>query len=159
MRSRWGATLREQRHFPPKDLDHGDIPYRNLQVLPPNPPELFGTDRFKKLLEELKSEYHWVLLDSPPVASLTDAVILASLSDMVAFVIRHRENDRELIRRAVESIRTVNPHVVGAILNDVDVDRSHYRDYYYAGYYYYGSGESDQRKDPRKGFLGRRKAG
>jgi len=135
----------------------------NLDILtcgpiPPNPPELFGTDRFKALLEQLKSEYDWVLLDCPPVASLSDTRILASLVDMVAFVIRHRQNDRELIRRCVESVREVNASVVGAILNDVDVSRSHYRDYYYAGYYYYGAEESDQGKDLRKKFLGGRKA-
>jgi Mrp family chromosome partitioning ATPase len=125
----------------------------------PNPPELFGTERFKAFLEQLKQEYDWVLLDAPPVASLSDTRILASLADMVAFVIRHRENDRELIRRCVESLREVNPHVVGAILNDVDVDRSHYRDYYYAGYYYYDSEGSEKNKDVRKKFLGGRRAG
>jgi len=135
----------------------------NLQVLtcgpiPPNAPELFGTDRFRSLLAELKEAYDWVVIDSPPTASLTDSLILASMADMVAFVIRHRENDKELIRRCVESIRSVNEHVVGAILNDVDLDRSHYSDYYYAGYYYYGAGE-DEKKDPRKGFLRRRKVG
>jgi Mrp family chromosome partitioning ATPase len=86
-------------------------------------------------------------------------MILSSLADMVAFVIRHRENDKELIRRCVENIRGVNPHVVGAILNSVDIDRSHYRDYYYAGYYYYGGKESEKGKEPRKKFLGGRKAG
>jgi capsular exopolysaccharide synthesis family protein len=136
----------------------------NMQVLtcgpiPPNAPELFGTDRFRRLLDELKEAYEWVVIDSPPTASLTDSLILASMVDMVAFVIRHRENDKELIRRCVESIRSVNEHVVGAILNNVDLDRSHYSDYYYAGYYYYGAGESEEKKDPRKGFLRRRKVG
>ena len=100
-----------------------------------------------------------MLLDSPPAASLSDARILSSLVDMVAVVIRHRENDRELIRRCVESLREVNPNVVGAILNDVDVARSHYRDYYYSGYYYYGSEESEQGKNVPKKFMGRRRAG
>ncbi len=145
-----------------KYLKTTDTP--NLDVLtcgpiPPNPPELFGTGRFRELLEQLKSEYDWVLIDSPPVASLSDTRILSSLVDMVALVIRHRENDRELIRRCVESLREVNPNVVGAILNDVDVSRSHYRDYYYAGYYYYGSEESEKGKDVRKRFLGGRKTG
>ncbi|MGD8374563.1 MAG: polysaccharide biosynthesis tyrosine autokinase [Acidobacteriota bacterium] len=143
-----------------KYLKQTDSP--NLQVLtcgpiPPNPPELFGTERFRRLLEELREEYDWVLIDAPPVASLTDAVILASLVDMVAFVIRHRHNDRELIRRAVESLRAVNGQIVGAILNDVNLDRTHYRDYYYSGHYYYGSGEGE--KEPKRRFLKGRRAG
>jgi capsular exopolysaccharide synthesis family protein len=56
--------------------------------IPPNPAEVFGHDRFKRLLEELKRTYDWVLIDSPPVISLADATILASMADMVAFVLR-----------------------------------------------------------------------
>jgi capsular exopolysaccharide synthesis family protein len=135
----------------------------NLHVLtcgpiPPNPPELFGTDRFRRLLEDLREEYDWVLLDAPPVASLSDAIILASVCDMITFVIRHRQTDRELIRRAVEAIRAVNPHVIGAVMNDVDLDRTHYRDYYYAGHYYYGTGESGE-KEPRKSLRWPRRVG
>jgi capsular exopolysaccharide synthesis family protein len=115
--------------------------------IPPNPPELFGTERFLSLIQELRSNFNWVLIDSPPVISLTDSVILASLVDLIAFVVRHSENDKEMIRRCVTSLRNVNQNVIGAILNDVDLARSHYRDYYYAGYYYYGA---DQEKQKRK---------
>jgi capsular exopolysaccharide synthesis family protein len=114
--------------------------------IPPNPPELFGTERFITLIQELRRNFNWVLIDSPPVISLTDSVILASLTDMVAFVVRHSENDKEMIRRCVTTVRNVNQHVVGAILNDVDLARSHYRDYYYAGYYYYGADKEKQKK-------------
>ena len=75
-------------------------------------------------------------------------MILASLSDLVAFVIKHNENDRELIRRCVMNIRKVNPNVIGAVLNSVDLERSHYKDYYYVGYYYYG--ESSGKKGKRR---------
>jgi capsular exopolysaccharide synthesis family protein len=115
--------------------------------IPPNPPELFGTERFLGLIQELRRNFNWVLIDSPPVISLTDSVILASLVDLVAFVVRHSENDKDMIRRCVTSLRNVNQNVIGAVLNDVDLARSHYRDYYYAGYYYYGA---DQEKQKRK---------
>jgi len=106
--------------------------------IPPNPAEVFGHERFVSLLQELKRRFDWVLLDSPPVVSLADASILASMADLVAFVIKHNGNDKELIRRSVATLRKVTPHMVGAVLNNVDLERSHYRDYYYLGYYYYG---------------------
>lgn len=117
--------------------------------IPPNPPELFGTQRFRELLDSLRKDFDWVLIDSPPVASVTDAVILSSMTDMVAFVVKHNENDRELIRRAVASVRKVNPNIIGAVLNNVDIEKGG-SDYYYTGYYYAeGDGEGRRKKKSR----------
>jgi succinoglycan biosynthesis transport protein ExoP len=115
----------------------------NLQAItcgpiPPNPADVFGHERFLSLLKELRQEYDWVFIDSPPVVSLADSTILASLSDSVAFVIKHNLNDKDLIKRCVTNVRRVNGNVIGAVLNNVDLERSHYKDYYYVGYYYYG---------------------
>jgi capsular exopolysaccharide synthesis family protein len=114
--------------------------------LPPNPPDIFGSDRFAQLLRELKSSFDWVFIDSPPVASLTDSILLASMVDMVALVIRHNQADKDLVRRCVTSLRNVNPNLIGAILNHVDLERSSYRDYYYVGYHYYGEGREGRGK-------------
>ncbi len=124
--------------------------------LPPNPADVFGHERFKMLLDELRHHFDWIFIDSPPVVSLADAVILASLADMVTFVIKHNENDREMIRRCVTNVRRVNPNIVGAVLNNVDIERSqYYSDYYYAGYYYYGESSSKKGKHrPKTGSGG-----
>ena len=114
--------------------------------LPPNPPDIFGSDRFMRLLNEVKENFDWVFIDSPPVASLTDSILLASMVDMITFVIRHNQTDKEMVRRCVTSIRNVNPNIVGAVLNNVDLERSSYRDYYYAGYYYYGEGRGSKER-------------
>ena len=114
--------------------------------LPPNPPDIFGSDRFAQLLTELRASFDWVLIDSPPVASLTDSILLASMADMVGFVIRHNQTDKDLVRRCINNIRGVNSNVIGAVLNHVDLERSSYRDYYYVGYYYYGEGRSSKSK-------------
>ncbi|MFQ5877217.1 MAG: GumC family protein [Acidobacteriota bacterium] len=117
--------------------------------IPPNPPDVFANDRFQALLTKLRPEFDWVFIDSPPVVSLADSMILASVSDHIVFVIKHNENDKGLIQRCVSNVRKVNPNVVGAVLNNVDLDRSHYKDYYYVGYYYYG--ESSPKKGRRSG--------
>ncbi len=106
--------------------------------IPPNPPDIVGSLRFRELLSELKETFDWVIVDSPPVVSLADSLVLASMADLVVLVIKHNENDRELIRRSVKQLRDINANMVGAVLNNVDIERAHYGDYYYAGYYNYG---------------------
>ncbi len=133
-----------------KETDLANLHAITCGPIPPNPADVFGHERFKALLTSLRREYDWVFIDSPPVVSLADSTILASLSDMVAFVIKHNENDKDLIKRCVTNVKKVNANVVGAVLNNVDLERSHYKDYYYVGYYYYGeSGSKKGRK--RKG--------
>lgn len=119
--------------------------------IPPNPAEVFAHERFRGLLDRLRTEFDWVFIDSPPVVSLADALILASMADMITFVIKHNETDKDLIRRCVLNLRRVNPNLVGAVLNNVDIERSHYKDYYYVGYYYYGegTGKKGRRGTPR----------
>jgi capsular exopolysaccharide synthesis family protein len=124
----------------------------NLKVItcgpiPPNPPELFSTEKFIDLIAQLKKNFDWVVIDSPPLVSLSDSLVLGSLADMVALVIKHNENDRDLIRRSLHGLRKVNANVIGAVLNNVDLTRTAYKDYYYAGYYYYGREEEEEEKE------------
>jgi capsular exopolysaccharide synthesis family protein len=121
--------------------------------IPPNPPDLIGSDSFRKLVADLRAEFDWVLIDSPPVAGLADAVVLATVADMVAFVVKHNHNDRQLIRRCLKQLRGVNALIVGAILNGVDLSRTYHKNYYYAGYHYAPDGEegtSGRRADGAK---------
>jgi len=99
--------------------------------VPPSPAELLVSEKFAALVAELKAGYDWVIIDSPPAAGLTDAVLIAARSDMVIFVARHSRTDRDVLRRALEAVRTANPNVVGAVLNDVDLGRSANRELYY----------------------------
>jgi capsular exopolysaccharide synthesis family protein len=123
----------------------------NLHVLtcgpiPPNPPELLGGDRFKRFLAEAREAYDWVLIDSPPAATLADAPLLGGLADVVLLVVRHNHTDRDLVRRTLQQLRRVGANVAGVILNNVDLDRAYGKEYAYAGYYY-----SEGGKDTRRG--------
>jgi len=117
--------------------------------IPPSPPELLGSDRFLELVTALRESYDWVLLDSPPAATLADATQLAVVSDMVVLVVRHAHTDRDLVSKTLARLRAVNPNVVGAVLNNVDIERAYSKDYYYAGAYYYEADEA-KRKGARK---------
>jgi len=133
----------------------------NLKVLtcgplPPNPVELFGSERFIELLDQVCQDFDWVVIDSPPIASLADSVVLGSLVNMAVLVIKQNENDRELIRRSVEQLRKTGANVIGAVLNAVDLRRVGYHDYYYAGYEYESRERQGQPRpsDKRKARLG-----
>ena len=122
--------------------------------IPPNPPELLGSDRFKRFLSEAREAYDWVLLDSPPAMSLSDATLLAGLSDVVLLVVRHNHTDRDLVGRTLQQLRRVGANVAGVILNNVDLDRAYGKEYAYAGYYYADGAKSTTRgksKAPAKG--------
>ncbi len=123
---------------------------RNLHAIvcgpiPPSPPELLGSERFRALVRQLRERYDWVLIDSPPAASLADASLLATLVDMVVLVVRHNHTDRDLVIRTAQQIRALNAPLVGAVMNNVDIGKAFSKDYYYAGYYYYTEG-ADGRK-------------
>ncbi|HEX6851527.1 MAG TPA: polysaccharide biosynthesis tyrosine autokinase [Candidatus Polarisedimenticolaceae bacterium] len=118
--------------------------------IPPNPPDLVGSVRFRELMSALKRDFDWVLIDSPPVSTLADSVVLASIADMVAIVIKHNQNDRDLIRRSLNRLRDIPVEVMGAVLNSVDLERSFYGDYYYSGYHYRSEGEEKPRLGRRR---------
>jgi capsular exopolysaccharide synthesis family protein len=118
--------------------------------IPPNPPELLGGERFARLLAEASRDYDWVLIDSPPAISLTDAAVLSRLAHMTVIVIRHNRTDRAVVARSVQQLRQVGAELAGAVLNSVDVDRAGKGDYYYAGYYYYADEEGDGKRRREK---------
>ncbi|MEQ9324922.1 MAG: polysaccharide biosynthesis tyrosine autokinase, partial [Polyangiaceae bacterium] len=102
--------------------------------VPPNPAELFHTGRFKKLLDEASRRFDRVIIDSPPVAAVTDATILSTLVDGALLVVRAGKTRKDVGRHALRSIQGVGGKLAGVVLNAMDVSRSSYG---YAPYYYY----------------------
>ncbi|HEY6554818.1 MAG TPA: polysaccharide biosynthesis tyrosine autokinase [Vicinamibacteria bacterium] len=107
---------------------------------PPNPPAVLAKKQVGDLLERLRDRYEWILIDSPPLASVTDALLLARHADMVVMVVQHNKVDKRLVKRNVAAIRKATPNLLGVVLNAVDVGAKGY------GYYYY-----QQRDEPPMG--------
>jgi succinoglycan biosynthesis transport protein ExoP len=100
---------------------------------PPNPSELLGSERMKTLLSNLShGPFDWIVLDTPPVLAVTDAVILAPLVNGVTFVIGAEMTRRRLAERALETIMSAPPRFCAVVLNKVDFARNKY---YYSRYY------------------------
>lgn len=112
--------------------------------VPPNPAELLHTQAFGELLETLDGKYDRVILDSPPVGAVADAVVLATQVNGVVMVLKADVTQRDVAKRTVRGLMDVKAMMLGAVLNDVNLERSRYGDYYY-GYAYrnYGYGEKN----------------
>ncbi len=110
-------------------------------TLPENPPFVLSQPEIRELIGYLRSRYDWVLIDAPPVASVTDPVIVAAFVDAMLFVIKYNYVDKRVARDSLAALSKVNANVMGAVLNDLDVKSLSY--YAYPGYYrYYGQTEA-----------------
>jgi Mrp family chromosome partitioning ATPase len=72
-----------------------------------------------------------VLIDSPPLASVTDALLLARHCDHTVLVVQHNKVDKKLVKRSVAALRKATPNLLGVVLNVVDVRARSYHYYYY----------------------------
>jgi succinoglycan biosynthesis transport protein ExoP len=111
--------------------------------LPPNPAELLGSQRFRDFVTSLKEHFDLILIDSPPVMAVTDAVIAAHAANGVVFVVGSEMTSRQAARAAVEHLELGRVHFVGAILNRVDLERN---SYYYSNYYRHEYGSYYQKQ-------------
>jgi capsular exopolysaccharide synthesis family protein len=111
--------------------------------LPPNPADLLSSHRLAEALRQLRNEYKFIVLDSPPIMAATDAVILSVQADGVLLVVRSGETPKEAFTRSRDLLASVNCHLLGVVLNAVD---STAPDYYYSYRYYpysYGYGPQE----------------
>lgn len=112
-------------------------------MVPPNPAELIGSDQMRRALRIFHAMFDHVVIDSPPIVTCTDGVLISSMVDGVILVIKGGETSRELARRSQQLLREVNAKVLGVVLNKIDKTSSKY---YYTNYYknYYYESESEQ---------------
>jgi capsular exopolysaccharide synthesis family protein len=100
--------------------------------VPPNPAELLGSVRYRKLLEQLAKEFDWIIVDAPPVMAVTDAAVVSNGVAGVVFVVGAEMTPRRTAQTALEQLAGARAKVIGAVLNRVNVHR---HSYYYAQYY------------------------
>jgi len=111
----------------------------SLHILPagpiaPMPAELLGSLQMQRLVEGLRSSYDFILIDTPPVLTVTDAAVLVSVSDGVVLVLRYGQATRNVVARASEILLRSGAHLLGVVLNAVDLQSSDYAEYYGRAY-------------------------
>jgi non-specific protein-tyrosine kinase len=123
----------------PTRTTEGSLPLQTTQVpglrvltsgpVPPNPAEILASQRMAVLLQLLRSEAEYVLIDTPPVIAVTDAAVLSSRVDGVLLVINAGKTRRDLAIKARDMLAQVNARVLGVVLNNATVDKSAYEYY------------------------------
>lgn len=106
-----------------KELPISKTEYENLWVLPvgtipPSPPELLMTAIFDELLSQIRDEYDYIFIDTPPIHVVTDLAIIASKLDGVVFVVRENTVALEVVKQSIDSLERVGAKILGFILND-----------------------------------------
>jgi exopolysaccharide transport family protein len=113
-----GTTDKVLRFY--KDLKLTIIPAGSKSL---NPPDLLGSDRMKSLVSHLRETFDYVVVDTPPIGPVVDAVILANLADKTIFVVEWASTPRELVEAAIQQASTAK-RVAGVVFNVVNQDRA-----------------------------------
>ena len=101
--------------------------------IPPNPAELLGSDQMRRLMTALQAHYTHVIVDSPPISSFTDGVLISTMVDGVLLVVHGGKSSRHIVRRSKQLLNDVGAKVLGVVLNNVNLQSHDY--YYYQSYY------------------------
>lgn len=116
-----------------------------------NPSALLEDPRMEELLDRLAEDFRYVIIDSPPLDSVSDGALVASMCDGAILVVRSGETSRSMIKSAMQQLERVNCRLLGMILNRVRTESRVYKKYYgrygkyQNGYGYYGTGEKDRK--------------
>lgn len=117
--------------------------------IPPNPSELLSSARMVKLLEHMREQYDCIILDAPPVNMVTDAVVLAPVSDGVLFVVRAELAERGSVMHAVGQLEYAKVKILGFVLNGVDLEKTNYGYGRYRRYRTYGYSQSSMERSAK----------
>lgn len=102
--------------------------------IPPNPAELLGSENMKTLLESLTKVYNYIIIDTPPINIVTDAMIVAKQTSGLVLVAKNRDTTHEQLKKAFETISFSDIRLLGVVLNDSSYTPGKYTKY--KGYRY-----------------------
>jgi polysaccharide biosynthesis transport protein len=122
----------------------GGLSLLSRGTLPPNPNELLGSPKMREVLQELRQDFKFILIDSPPVMTISDAAVLSVMTDGVLLVFDGQSTSTASAQRAVECLDMIRAHLLGVVLNRVNLDNPHYS-HYRAHFSYYRSPSSDEK--------------
>ena len=142
-------TLKEVVHHSHK---HENLSFITCGTHSPKPYELLESDEMKNLIEDLRKEYDYIIIDTPPILLISDALAVSPFTDGVALVCRHQVSYISDIARALNALNFAHANVLGVIVNDYKAPRigkayGGYKKYYYYNSYAYGSTDPELTDD------------
>ena len=111
-------------------------------IVPPNPSELLGSERFAELIRRTKNDYDYVIVDAPPLGSVIDAAVIAKACDASVLVVAASTVSYKFIRTVKSQLEKTDCPILGVVLNKVNMKQNRYYGKYYGNYY----GESGRNK-------------
>lgn len=138
--NRWGLSSVVSQHCTVEEaIQMSNIP--NLDIItsgtiPPNPAEMLNSNRMSAVISQLRESYDMILIDTPPLLAVTDAQIVATKSDGAILVVDQGRVKRDIAKKAIQNLQTVNARILGVVLNNVKRKANEE-----AYYYYYGAQE------------------
>ena len=111
-------------------------------IIPPNPSELLGSERFAELIRRTKNDYDYVIVDAPPLGSVIDAAVIAKACDASVLVVAASTVSYKFIRTVKSQLEKTECPILGVVLNKVNMKQNRYYGKYYGNYY----GDSSRRK-------------
>ncbi len=118
-------------------------------TIPVNPAELLGSSRMKEVVDLFSQRFDYIIIDSPPVLGVADALILSTVAKGVILVVRAGYTPREMIHRACKNLLELNAPILGTVLNDLDTRGNGYP--YYYNYYYQSPSDPSPKPSPDDG--------
>jgi capsular exopolysaccharide synthesis family protein len=129
-RDDYRESIQKSPHAPKMDiLASGDIP--------PNPSELLASNRMARLMEQLKAEYDYIVMDLPPVTAVSDALAVSKFLDGVVMAVRAGVSDQQMLAEALRQLEMVDVSILGFVYRDGDASRKKYGKQYKKKYYKY----------------------
>jgi capsular exopolysaccharide synthesis family protein len=106
--------------------------------IPPNPAELLGSEQMRNLIARASADFKYVIIDSPPIASFTDGVLISAIVDGVLLVVQGGKTSRQVVKRTRQMLQEIGAKVIGVVLNKIDLRSQDYYYYHqdYKNYYY-----------------------
>ncbi|MEY3481476.1 MAG: hypothetical protein RIQ71_2251 [Verrucomicrobiota bacterium] len=111
--------------------------------LPSDAVGVLNSQRMMDLIAQVKSRFDIVFFDSPPILGVSDASVLVRALDLTIVVVQHRRFPRAMLQRVKQSVENVGGHLLGVVLNNVDVRHDQYYEYYTSYYHYYRPSSED----------------
>ena len=141
-----GATLEEITH---RDHENKNFSFITCGTHSPRPYELLESEEMKNLIVELKKKYDFVIIDTPPLLVVSDALAISSETDGTVVVSRHQTSYLGDIAKTLEKLRFAKANVLGVVVNDFNVQEKAYysHNYYHYNYYSYSYQYSDNAEE------------
>ena len=118
------------------------LAYLPAGAVPPNPAELLASHRMAEMMRQWSEQYDRVIIDTAPILPVSDSLAPAARADSVLLVVRAGVTRKKALMRTREMLRRVNAHLLGAVVNDIDIRKDSY--YNYSGPYTYGYGYTSE---------------